>query len=602
MLALTRKANLTVMVLILASIGATPLLLPSDAELGSHLLSDNAHLDAQRYLESALRRRTQARAVVMPLAKVYSEQGHHDEALDLLERLGTAGAEVAEMRREMLRKSGRLLSYAEGLEHQHVPEPNAQELRELARVYAAQGLRGPQLAALRRIYRSAPNDLALGRELAYLCRQAGRDREALAIMQHLWQWRPTRLNRSDFLLLAQLAVTLESGERALALIEPHVARMARPADRIHIARAMLGVGQFQQAALLLDREVAQTTASDDAVEVWALAQIALGRAELAYATLKSRANSASAHTVALICRLALRQGDNLGALRIAGRMNFKGLDDSLLLNLAHAAVRQRSKQRLRRILGRISEATLRRDPVGTAHLFWATGQRRVALQWGHRAASQGSLSRDQQLWLADLYQRAGKPREVAKLMRAAGSADGRGANPLAIALMWWRMRAPQAGLRAWPTQAADPRSVAGRALLLAATGDAAAALVRLRRRRGLLRELRDHQQRGRSRRGARRPRFNVLHDWLQALATAAQQTQTRGSRSQRRAARQLLRWAYGAQLQLNPTDRRLRLALAQLQLAAALRGGCRRSMVAHAGPADRCCWPPTALSCPSEPR
>ncbi len=555
---ITRNANVTVLVVVVISLAAAPMLLPSDTELGSHLLSDNAQTEARHYLEAALRGQGKQQAVVVPLAKIYGEQGRHEEALDLLRQLQNTGPEISVMRRGLLRRSGRLLTYVEDLERQRAPEPGPRELEELARLYGAQQLVELRLNVLLRLRETRPNSLQLGRQVAQLHLRLGDKSAALGVMRELWSRSPTSLTREDFLLLASLSIELDPSDVALALVDTHVDGIGRPGDRVTLARLMAGVGRFHEAAALLDVAMNDPRASADTIDVWALAQIALGQTATAYARLRARADSVSARTTRLLCNLALRQRDDVGALRIGGRADFVGLDDSTLLGLAGAAVRQRSKARLRHILARISEQALRDDAVATAHMYWSVGDKRTALQWASEAAAQEHLTRDQRLWLAELYLQARRPREVARQMRAAGSAGGAPVSALRVALMWWRAKAAKDGLQTWPQGDRGVQVRAGRALLVAAVGRPRDALRLLRGQRDVVVRLIGAERRGDARGGAK----EIVSQWLQGLAAEAE----------REKYRPLSAWVLAELVVLTPDDRTLRLALAQTQLAAGQTG------------------------------
>lgn len=549
---LSRRANATVLIVIIGSLAAAPMMLPSDAELGSHLFSDNEQVEARRYLEAALRVRGREEQVVVPLAKIYGEQERHEEALSLLRDLKKTTPGLGVMRRNLLRRSGRLLTYVEDLERQRAPEPGPRELEELSRLYGGQDLVELRLEVIQRLWRTSPNDLKLTRQLVYLLLRQGQRFDALRTMRSLWHGSPTRVTRADFLLLARLAIELEPAEQAFQLVHTHIDRLGLPTDRVAMARLMMGVGRFQQAVALLERAMRQPRASADTIEVWALAQVALGHTGAAYAELRSRADSASARTTRLLCDLALRQGDDLGALRIGGQADFLGLDATILLSLARAAMRVNSRARLKRILARLDAESLEKDRVTTAHMFWAVRDKKAALRWAEKAAKQPDLPHAQRLWLAELYLRANRSREVAQLMQGAAETGSTGVSPLRVALMWWRARAPRRGLAGWPRVSRDKRIRAGRALLLAGSGRPDQAFELVRGHTRIAAQL-VKLERGRKTQGSGHSR---VRDWLSALATEANGANHRP----------LATWVYGQLLSLGPSDRRMRLALAQSQL------------------------------------
>ena len=107
------QLNRMVGALVIGAVALMPLLVPSSAQLASHLYSDNENGKAQAYFEAALRERGSQRELVLPLAKIASERGEHSQALAMLHSLKAHDLSVTdrELLRQELRAVGRTGDY-----------------------------------------------------------------------------------------------------------------------------------------------------------------------------------------------------------------------------------------------------------------------------------------------------------------------------------------------------------------------------------------------------------------------------------------------------------------------------------------------------------
>ena len=543
---MSRNAHLAVAFVVAAALAATPLLLPSAADLGSHLLSDRQAPLAQPYLELALAQGGPEREVVVPLARVYSQQGEHAAALRLLQTLqaNAASPAIADMRRAALLGSGRTWEYVRELEQIRGVHATAAVLRELADRYAEQRLVELQVDALEQLLSMEPDNSALCREVAWLSVDTGDKTRALALLRRLWSEQPASFLPNDFGLLARLTIELDPSDAALALIVEHGADFGGDAEQVALARHFHSAGRPRDARRLLDPMVEVARPDATVLTAWARTLVALGQTEEAYGKLRAwaRQGRSTDPINSLLCELALEEGDAPTALKIAAAAEFRGMGDRLLLWLGRAAADGGDLATLGLILDRVDDAAMASDPVAATHMTLVAGQRQRAARWAARAEGAENLSAGQQIWLAELLLQMNLKRRAAAVLQAATVAAPEVAQePLRLALLWWRTGAYAEGLRFFDAERArrSPSLRASRALLLAASGRVEPALTLLK--------------------GQALPAHSALtRHWLQALLNVA------GERRQPA----LAVFGYRHMLAARPGRRSLQLALAQSELAA----------------------------------
>lgn len=560
-----RNAHLLVAVAVGGTLAATPLLLPSSADLGTHMLRDEGGRRARSYLERAVAEAGPERNLVLPLVQVYNHEGDYAAALKLLERLAADrnNATVADMRRTALIGAGRSWAQARELERLRRTRPNEAVLRELADLYRDQGLVELQIDALEQLLRLTPQRAELERELAWLQRTVGAQDRALQLLSGLWERQPGAFSAEDFEALAELAIALDPSDAPVRLIEAHVGAFGGSALRVTLAQRLHAAGRFDDAQRVLDPLVSGGRPDARALTTWARALVAQGRTAEAYARLRARAADGEAPEVVagLVIALALEQGDARGALTMALDRDLQGLEPGLLWRLGLAAARLHRRAAVRRVVTRLGEQELGRDPVAATHLCIEAGLRGPALRWAGRAQTSGGLSAPQRLWLTELMLQMGRQHQAAALLRQGGPvAAEMGREPLRLALLWWRTGAPDEGLKALDALQEERGAAwrAGRALLWAAAGRVEAAWEALRADPRLIAALLHDGRRRKAEAGQSQVRAQPVQAWLQALIDVAA----------RREHRALALLATRAMLSLDPARRELRVAVARAELAA----------------------------------
>ena len=535
-----------------------PLLVPSSAQLASHLYSDNENGKAQAYFEAALRERGSQRELVLPLAKIASERGEHSQALAMLHSLKAHDLSVTdrELLRQELRAVGRTGDYISHLLALRRQAPQPELLRELARLYGEQHLLELQVDALEDLYVLRSDDSTLAMDIAHLHWQLGNADRAFALLSRVWQHQPLALAPADFELLVTLHIEREPTDAGATLLRAHGGDFGLSTDGATLAGRFFAAGRFADAKRVLDPLIASGTTDARAIESWARSMVALGHSRQALQVLRGRiaADGSTATVTGLLCGLALEQGDTALALELATAAKWQGVDGRVALWLASSLAAARDLPHAALALKRVDEQALAADPVTAVYLFGLLGQRDVAAQWADMAAIREDLAPAQVLWLAELELGLGRlPRVTTAALRYAAVAPIEAHQALPVAALLWRSGASDKGLQVFDLAMAG-RSAhhrAARALLLAAAGRMAEALAVVESAGFWSRLLAEASEL------AAHPGHWQPHQWLQALAQLAT---TQGS-----AAAQV--YAYGHMLQLRPNQLSVQLALTQAHFA-----------------------------------
>lgn len=554
--------------LVAGALAAIPLLIPSAADLGSHLATDHRSTQAVPYLERALAQAGPQRSIVMPLASVYTEQGQYEAALTLLRRLATAETTpaLARMRQAALLGAGHAWALTRELEQLRRTAATAQLLTDLADLYGKRGLLELQIDALEQLFSVTPDDAALARRLAWLSVKAGDTQRALTLLQRFWADRPMEFLPTDFDLLVRLTIELDPSDAAIRLISDHGPTFGGAAKRVDFARHLYAMGRPRQARRLLDPLVATQRPAPEALIEWTRCLVALGDGELAFARLRDMADQPSSVVAGLLCELALERFEPREALTVAARARYEGLSSALMLRLGAAAASLGDRDGARSLLARLDERSLSSDPVTTTHMQLVAGSRAGARRWARRAQATEDLSVAQRLWLADLYLQLREGQQAAAVLQACTEQTPEvAARPLQLAMLWWRTGVYEPGLQYLQARLSKraPSVIAGRALLLAASGRTGEALALLQGHPNLATDL-DSAAReldmgagSPEAPGARPDARALVRAWLSALQSAAAAHQSGP----------LIEFGHRQQLALRPGHRASRLALAQAQLS-----------------------------------
>jgi len=539
-----RKANLAAAALVLGALALALLLVPTQADLGAHLTSDHESIKARGYLERSLAETGPRSEVVVPLAKIRSEQGEHHAALALLGQLDVLRFSETEttLRRNELREAGMQDAYARELEVLRDREPTPGVLAELAQIYGSQQLLELQADALDALLALRPQDTELLRSVAHLHAQIGHKNRSLELMSDLWQRKPSALTAADFEVLVALRIELDPSDSARILVEAFLADVAPALRRVDVARRFYAAGRMADVRQLLDAEVRSGSADPRAVETWTRAMLALGEAQEAAAVLATH-GAGRGRTAALLCEAALSQGDMQTALDVARQAQFRDIDARVLLWLASAAANVHAVKTVRAVLAAVGPEALADDPVGAANLYWQAQHKADALKWANRARVFGTLNPQQRRWLAELYLAMNLRNPAAQVLARLDPASlDTDESALQVATLWWRTGESAHGIKVLDAHAAPSAGLtAGRVLLLAAAGRWEEALSATQTQ---------HLQAGLQ--GLPR---GAVRDWLQALAAEALSKKYP----------KLAVFAYQQLLALQPGQRSLQLGLAAAQ-------------------------------------
>ena len=559
-----RNAHAVVAVLVVGALAVGIWLVPTAEQLGSHLHSDNQPAEAQGYLEHALRLRGPRPEIAIPLAQTYGQQGEPRAGLQLIRQLDAQreGAVTAGLRRRLLEAAGQPQALAAALEAARGADRDNDAIDALARVYGQAQLLELQAEVLRQAALAHPDQPARVVAAAHRLASVGQQDRALQLLQRLWTQRPDAFRAADFALLLQLQIALDPTDAALQLWRDHRAPWQLGLDTVQVASQFVAADRLTEAQSLLQPLVARAVPDADAVRLWARTMLAQGRAREAadvLQTLPTIAGLADLQTT--LVEVALDDGDWPTALQIADHAGLDAIAGRALLCLASAVAAGKDRAALQRILAVTPKDAFAADPVTAVSLFLAAKDQATAQAWAKVARNAEPLPADKQLWLAELTLQMGRNGDAAAALGKYCAATAlTPATSLRVAMLWWQANAPGQGLAAFDAQsgAHSAGQLAGRALLLAATGRGAEALQRIGAPQFvaiLLREQADHVV-DEQRRGV--GRHNVLA-WLSALAqiAAAQKVAP------------LAVFSVQQQLALQPNLRPLQWALVQAELDAA---------------------------------
>ncbi len=577
-----RTTHLAVGGLVVCALALSTLLVPTAAEIGSHLLNDHDGGRARTYLERALGELGPVREIALPLVKIYRDQGEAGAALRLLDRLRqhTGGVDdqlAHSLRRRALRDAGRDFEAADALRLGGLREQPDDVVEELAALYGNHGLVELQLEAMQELLRRAPNSVELPRTVAHLLAVTGRVHQAMATLDALWQRDPTAFTAGDVALWLDLHVRFDPTDRAARWARRHLRHFPAAGTEVDVAQRLLAAGRAEDARAFVQPSVDGGRADLDTLHVWAQAMLALDRVEPAAATLRTLIAQGEdvGPVTTLLCRVALASGRRALALELALKADLGSIQRDVLIWLASTALAEGQDDALKAFVEQIDLREQRDDAATIARLAWEAGRPEIARRWLTRARAAGATTVAERRNLVELAL-AMRDRDAAIEQLGAWTAalDPRTEDLLGLATLWWRAGAPQLGQRQLDraldraqdrgVTGVSARSRAATALLLAAAGHAEAALQRcggpgfteaLRSELRTAIALAGTDLAGAAQADGEGPNSR-LRAWLRAMASIGVD---QGQEA-------LARWAWRELRKEAPTDRAIAVALAQSNL------------------------------------
>ncbi len=594
----SRRTHFSVALVVAGAFALAVALVPSAAELGSHLLNDHDGGRARAWLEQALTEAGPRREIALPLVKVYRDQGEPGRALallDLVDRVSPASAipshvQLAQtLRYEALRDAGHGFEAATALWSQGLQPLSAERLQELQQLLAARRLHELQLEVLTEQSQRAPHDMSMRAALAHAQAGAGRMDAARAALEEIWWRSPTSLRPADAELLLRLRARLDATDNVLHLAEALLALQPSLGDRLDHAQRLLQEAR-PEAALTLLKPLLGPDSDDEEVLLAAVqALLQLGRVDDALAEVHARwgrddSGDAAALAIAnegagatpspappplggrvatLVLRAALQGGREELALTLAADIDPRGVERDVLLWLAEvAAARDGGGALCRQMVVAIDARPERARAATVARLAWQSGATEIAARWLARARAAGSadgVSHRDLASLALLMRDRVAARE--QLDAWAESLDPEREPWLDLAATYVRVGATVQGERAIASlcqrarRTAVARCRASTALLLAASGrlDEASVAFDASLPTSLRLELRGVLTLA----GPEAPAPDAqVRDWLRALASLAVEA----------GHAELIRRSYAALAIAVPGDRAVQMALARAHL------------------------------------
>ena len=413
-----------------ASVAASLLVLPGEAERAAMHLRDREFGEALELFEARLARNGPQVATVAPLARLYAQQGDVSRAIAMLDSLVATGslerAELIDTRKLLqiyLRWANREPARRENLVELVRLEPARAAIRELVALASFANDTDQQIAALAQLATlpdAEPEDFV---DLAEL-RAARREfADAAATLAALAARFPAAIAPS--VLELWIGMALESGavSQALAIAQARLPPNA-PSEIVGVvASAFLGRGRAAEALGAL-APVEGRLGNDPAVNMALMRAASDAQAFPLLARLfdlqmaRGVAGFAPRYLGDLV-EFGFAAGRETQALALAERLDPSALGDAQLVQLIEQTLALRQTALLQTIARRIDPARLAAAPMLAARMHLAVGQRDLAVAAAMRAAEVPGRTLGDTLDLVQILASLEMPERALRLLEAA---------------------------------------------------------------------------------------------------------------------------------------------------------------------------------------
>ena len=369
-------------------------LLPSAAEIGSHLHPQRDAGQALQYLEQALVERGPLPEIAVPLAKLLGAAGQPARGLAVLGGVDPTqqGPSARAVHRELLALAGEDQALAAELEAATARQPDVAQLDVLAEIYARQQLLELQAAVLDRAIALRPDDPPRIRDAAHLHNRIGHRNRALSLLDGLWSRRPDAFRDADFALLVALRAQLDPSDAAVRLVAEHATAFVGQLPVAALVQPFFDADRLADVDSLLSPWLGEADPDHRALELWLRALIAQGRTAEAAERLRGilTGGPGLGTAVSLLCEVSLAAGDYRTALGVAERAHFRDMDGRVLVWLAELLLGLHDRSAAAVVLADHDAAEPVTDAgvLRWARLWWQAGDAGRALQHLPRVASE----------------------------------------------------------------------------------------------------------------------------------------------------------------------------------------------------------------------
>ena len=403
-------------------VALTPMLIPSQQELGTMYLRDKEFDKAFDIFAEAYATGARSPTVIMPLARLFLQKGDVDRAILLIEELSERRPHDAELLRTLgtyYQSVQRFDDYTRALEKLRVIEPRASDLRALSDLYNFQTRYMDQMAVLQELidrgwgsaadaataahFHAANGDIKKAldvfdsltlrakvrldtqtmRFFLSLLLDAGKSAEALSLSA---QWSEASESASALWEIADLFINKGHPEAATALFKTGVhKRPTQLMSRIRYGALLVNLKRYQDAYDMLAADIADAKPWPEVIEVYTNAALGLGKVSEALNIIKQTEED-------------IREEILLAAIEAA----------------YYASLLQEAKE-LRDVM---EPDSLHTRPVLMSQLALALGERDAAQDWLRRAEASPSLSPAATLELASLLLKFDRPTPARQRLNA----------------------------------------------------------------------------------------------------------------------------------------------------------------------------------------
>jgi tetratricopeptide (TPR) repeat protein len=409
------------------SLFASLLIVPNTRERAVMHLRDREFEPAREAFERRLAEDGPLLDVVVPLARLYAQQGELDRAIailnDLLAKEKLAPTEIANARRLLalyLRWAGREAERRANLDEIARIDPKPQELRELSALHNFAGETEAQMGVLARLI-ALPDALADDyADLAELQAQRRRFGEAEATLSALARRLPERVDPSILDLWLSVSLEAKDVEGAIVHARQHLETRTAPPDIAAIVGAFGGRG-LASAGLRALAPIAERLGPDPATNV-ALMRLAIdARARDVAADLFDRQIAAGTAAYAAaqlgdLVEIGFEAGRADRSLELARSLDLAALAVGQIEALAGQALDRRQFDFLRAIADGAGRARLADRPVLAARVYAALDEKTEAVRHARRAAEAKDLPLEDALALVQVFASSGAQADALALL------------------------------------------------------------------------------------------------------------------------------------------------------------------------------------------
>jgi len=424
------RSNILVVLLVLAvGIGISLLLIPRGGELALQSFRDQDFEAARAGFEARFAAGDHGPGTVMPLAKLYMQEGNVVRAAELIEAYVArepARIEARELLGKLYRDAQRLGDYLENLEEIAALRPTEDVYRELVGFYGFHGDYDRQVEALKRLVALRPDDRDAAVDLGKLLAVRGRHAEAAEVLASADDRADGAIDFDGRELLLSLLMDLGQGEEAMRRAGRWLAGDPPAHAILALTGLMMEIGRPDLAHRLIEPFAARGAAEPVLALTLIDLQIADNRLEDARRALQDWWVSRPVDDAAVgrFVALALNAGLPRLALEAARPRDPHLIPDWALVGLADAAFRQGDRAYLDQLVRGLGDGFLERQPLLGGEIALARGDRDAAARWAERTAADPGAPLAERLAGVHMLVRAERRDTAARLFAALPLAGG----------------------------------------------------------------------------------------------------------------------------------------------------------------------------------